>query len=95
MLGGHLIKTWSASQGAFALSSAEAELYGMVEAVTRAKGLFTLAWEIGFRGLSNIVHLGTDSSAAKSFISRMGPREDEAFGDSGPFGSKRKWHRAK
>ena len=38
MLGGHLTKTWSASQGAFALSSAEAELYGMVEAVTRAKG---------------------------------------------------------
>ena len=72
MLGGHLIKTWSASQGAFALSSAEAELYGMVEAVTRAKGLFTLSWEIGLRKLSNIVHLGTDSSAAKSFISRRG-----------------------
>ena len=75
MLGGHLIKTWSASQGAFALSSAEAELYGMVEAVTRAKGLFTLAWEIGFRGLSHVVHLGTDSSAAKSFISRRGLRK--------------------
>ena len=38
MLGGHCIKTWSATQGAYALSSAEAELYGMVEAVTRAKG---------------------------------------------------------
>ena len=66
------MKPWSASQGAFALSSAEAELYGMVEAVTRAKGLFTLAWEIGSRNLSNVVHLGTDSSAAKSFISRRG-----------------------
>ena len=72
MLGEHLIKTWSASQGAFALSSAEAELYGMVEAVTRAKGLYTLAWELGFRGLSNVVHLGTDSSAAKSFVCRRG-----------------------
>ena len=72
MLGGHLIKTWSASRGGFALNSAKAELYGMVEAVTRAKGLFTLAWETGFRGLSNVVHLGTDSSAAKSFISRRG-----------------------
>ena len=39
MLGGHCIKTWCASQGAFALSSAEAEFYAMVEAVTRAKGL--------------------------------------------------------
>ena len=68
MLGEHLIKSWSASQGAFALSSAEAELYGMVEAVTRAKGLYTLAWELGFRGLSNVIHLGTDSSAAKSFV---------------------------
>eukprot|EP00973_Karenia_brevis_P039493 5451436-Karenia_brevis.AAC.1 len=32
MLGEHCIKTWSAGRGAFALSSAEAELYGMVEA---------------------------------------------------------------
>jgi hypothetical protein len=39
MLGKHCIKTWSATQGAFALSSAEAELYAMIEAVTRAKGL--------------------------------------------------------
>ena len=45
-LGGHCIKTWSATQGAYALSSAEAELYGMVEAVTRAKGLRSLAWEL-------------------------------------------------
>ena len=67
-----MIKTWSASQGAVALSSAEAELYGMVEAVTRAKGLHTLAWELGFRGLSNVVRLGTDSSAAKSFVNRRG-----------------------
>ena len=72
MLGDHCIKTWSATQGAYALSSAEAELYGMVEAVTRAKGLMSLAWELGFRGLSNVVHLGPDSSAAKSFVCRRG-----------------------
>ena len=71
-LGGHCIKTWSASQGAYALSSAEAELYGMVEGVTRAKGLRTLAWELGFRSLRNVIKLGTDSSAAKSFVSRRG-----------------------
>ena len=58
--------------GAFALSSAEAELYGMVEAVTMAKGLVILAWEIGFRNLSNVIHLGTDSSAAKSFVCGKG-----------------------
>ena len=39
MIGAHLIKSWSVSQGAYALSSAEAELYAMVEAVTRVKGL--------------------------------------------------------
>ena len=49
MLGSHCIKTWSASQGAFALSSAEAEFYAMIEAVTRAKGLISLAFGLGFR----------------------------------------------
>ena len=37
MLGNHCIKTWCGSQGAFALSSAEARFYAMFEAVTRAK----------------------------------------------------------
>ena len=62
----------SGSQGPYALSSAEAEFYAMIEAVTRAKGLVSLANELGFAGLSNVIHLGTDSSAAKSFVSRRG-----------------------
>ena len=44
----------------------------MVEGVTRAKGLRTLAWELGFRSLTNVIKLGTDSSAAKSFVCRRG-----------------------
>ena len=72
MLGKHCIKTWCASQGAFALSSAEAEFYAMIEAITRAKGLLSLSSEMGFGEVSNVVHLGTDSSAAKSFVSRRG-----------------------
>ncbi len=72
MLGSHCIKTWSSSQGPIALSSAEAEFYAMVEAVTRSKGLLGLAGELGYEDLSQIVHLGTDSSAAKSFVSRRG-----------------------
>ena len=51
MLGNHRIKTWSAAQGAFALSSAEAEFYAMIEGVTRAKGLLSLAKEMGFWGI--------------------------------------------
>ena len=72
MLGGHCIKCWSVTQHAYALSSAEAELYALVEGSTRAKGILTLAWELGFRDLSNSIVLGTDSSAAKQFVSRQG-----------------------
>ena len=72
MLGDHCIKTWSATQGAYALSSAEAEFYAMIEGTTRAKGLHSLAKELGFVDLSNVVKLGTDSSAAKSFVNRRG-----------------------
>ena len=44
----------------------------MIDAVTRSKGLISLAKEVGFCDLENIVHVGTDSSAAKSFVSRRG-----------------------
>ena len=46
MLGNHCIKTWSATQGAYALNSAEAELYAMVEGVTRARALRSLGIEL-------------------------------------------------
>ena len=71
MLGEHCIKTWSASQGAVALSSAEAEFYGMIEGVTRAKGLLSLARELGFEDLSTVVHLGTDSAAANLSVAEV------------------------
>ena len=54
------------------MSSAEAEFYAMIEAVVRSKGLKSLARELGFRNVSNVVVLGTDSSAAKSFVCRRG-----------------------
>ena len=72
MLGLHCIKTWSCTQGAYALSSAEAELYAMVEGVTRAKGFVSLAKEMGFQDLSLIIRLGVDSSAAKQVVARRG-----------------------
>ena len=53
---------------AYALSSAQAMFYAMIEAVLRAEGLRNLAAEVGFTDLENIVHSGTDSSAAKSFV---------------------------
>ena len=42
----------------------------MIEGTTTAKRLLRLAME--FEKLSNVVHLGTDSSAAKSFVNRRG-----------------------
>ena len=71
MLGNHCIKTWSSTQGAVALSSAEAEFYAMIEAVIRAKGVLNVMKEIGFKVAAH-VQLFTDSSAAKSFVSRRG-----------------------
>ena len=44
----------------------------MIEGVTRARGLVTLASELGFTGLEGTIRLGTDSSAAKSFVCRRG-----------------------
>jgi hypothetical protein len=72
MLGSHTIKTWSVSQGAIAFSSAEAEFYAMTEGATRAKGLVSLVGEVGFVGLSSMIRLGTDSSAAKIVFDRRG-----------------------
>ena len=72
MIGEHCIKTWSSTQGAFALSSAEAEFYAMIEATLRAKGLRSLAQELGINVKGGLINLRTDSSAAKSFVSRRG-----------------------
>eukprot|EP00973_Karenia_brevis_P012167 1650811-Karenia_brevis.AAC.1 len=44
----------------------------MVDAVARAKGLVSLAKEVGFEDLSSVIMLGTDSRAAKSFVCRRG-----------------------
>ena len=79
MFGEHCIKTWSAIQEAFALSCAEAELCAMVEGVARAKGIVNLAGELGIHGLSNFVRLGSDRSAAKSFVCCHGFKPDEAL----------------
>ena len=55
-----------------ASSSGDAKLYAMVEGVTRAKGLETLASELGFTSFPTVVKLFTDSEAAKQFVCRRG-----------------------
>ena len=75
MLGPHCLRTWSATQGAVALSSCEAEYYAVVEGATRAIGVRTVAEELGILGadpVTDVVTVFTDSSAAKSLASRRG-----------------------
>ena len=72
MFGDHCWKAWSSTQGAVALSSAEAEFYAMVEGTQRAKWAVTVATELGVRLAGNGLVLKTDSEAAKSFVCRRG-----------------------
>ena len=71
MLGGHCLRTWSSTQGAIALSSAEAEFYALIDAVLRAKWAQSVLSELGVP-VSPIAEAWTDSAAAKSFVSRRG-----------------------
>ena len=47
MRGKHCLRTWSTTQGAIALSTAEAELYAMVDGVLRMKGMKSMLVELG------------------------------------------------
>ena len=51
------------------MSSAEAEFYALVEGTVKAMGLASCARELG---LDPRIRLWTDSSSAKSFVSRRG-----------------------
>ena len=72
MLGEHCLRTWSSTQGAIALSSAEAEFYVLVDAVLRVKGTFSVLSELGVSSVGPVAEVFTDSSAAKSFVSKRG-----------------------
>ena len=74
MVGKHCLKAWCSTQGAIALSSAEAEYYSLVEGVLRARGLQNIGKEIGMDSVGEgvVLEVGIDSSAAKSFVSRRG-----------------------
>ena len=57
MVGKHCLKAWCSTQGALALSSAEAEYYAMVEGVLRARGIQNVGKEIGMEGSEGSVGL--------------------------------------
>ena len=69
MLGAHLIKSWSATQGSISLSSGEAEFYGVVKAAGIALGYQALLDDLGVK---LPVRVWTDSSATMGICGRQG-----------------------
>ena len=69
--GRHLIKSWSTTQAVIALSSGEAEHYGIVKGSSIGLGLRALLDEFGVRDSRKIKML-TDASAAKGIAMRRG-----------------------
>ena len=68
-MGGHFIKSWSATQGAISLSSGEAEFYGVVKAAGIALGYQALLADLG---VELPVRVWTDSSATMGICGRQG-----------------------
>ena len=69
IVGRHIIKTWSATQACVALSSGEAEFYGVVRAAGIALGHKALMADLG---LKIPVRVWTDSLAAIGIWGRQG-----------------------
>ena len=69
MWGSHLVKSWSSTQSVVALSSGEAEYYGMVKGASVALGLQSVLKDFNIE--CNIV-LKSDASAAIAISNRRG-----------------------
>ena len=69
MLGKHLIKSWSTTQGPISLSSGEAEFYGVVKASSVALGYQAMMEDLG---QAMDVRVWTDSTATLGICGRRG-----------------------
>jgi hypothetical protein len=68
-LGSHVIKTWSATQAVVALSSGEAEYYGIVKGGSQGLGAKSLLADLNHSVRTKIK---TDATAAKGIATRRG-----------------------
>ena len=68
-IGSHLIKSWSTTQAVIALSSGEAEFYGIVKGGSIGIGLRSV---LGDLGVDCRIRIHTDAAAAKAIASRKG-----------------------
>ena len=69
MIGEHMIKGWSLTQGVIALSSGEAEYYGILKGSSVGMGVRSVMNDLG---ISMRLQILTDSAAAKGIASRRG-----------------------
>ena len=69
MMGSHCVKNWSSTQSTIALSSGEAEYYGVVKAASVSLGCRAMLRDMGI-DVSIDVH--TDAEAAKGIAARTG-----------------------
>ena len=69
MIGTHVVKAWSVTQAVVALSSGEAEYYGLVRGGSVALGLRSVLSDLG---MDMTVCIKSDASAAIGIASRRG-----------------------
>ena len=74
MFGNHIVKSRSTTQQVIALSSGEAEYYGMAKRGSMGLGIRAMAIDLG---VSIGVNVKTDASAAKGIASRRGLEESD------------------
>jgi hypothetical protein len=71
MISSHLIKSWSTTQSVIALSSGEAEYYGMVKASAQGIGAKAMLMDFGV-DISEPIEVMSDASAAIGIAQRRG-----------------------
>ena len=69
MIGSHLLKSWSSTQGVISLSSGEAEFYGATKAAGIGLGYQSLLEDLG---VAAVLRVWTDSSATLGICGRQG-----------------------
>ena len=77
MKGTHCIKTWCSTQGAIALSSAEAEFYSMVEGVLRGYEMVGLRQRVGRGGVCDECDFGNGFECGEGVCEQEGSWQDE------------------
>ena len=71
MHGEHMIKSWSTNQAVVALSSGEAEYYGLVKAASVALGIKSICEDLGVK-FDGKISIRGDASAAVGIANRVG-----------------------